>query len=227
MSQSMSVQTLKFPRGLYGVTPDWSDASRLEQAIREAAAGGMVAVQLRLKSVPTPARQVIAQRLREVCSELGIVYIINDDWRLALEIGADGVHLGKEDGDPAAVKAAVGDRLLIGVSCYADPARARAMLTVPVEYVAFGAMFASSTKPAAPTAARSVLSSGRELVTQAADKVGYPRAAVVAIGGITPENAPELVAAGADSLAVVGALFNAPDVRLAAQQFTRIFSGSR
>lgn len=226
MNEQDNKTLLMFPRGLYGVTPDWDDAARLDAAVRDAAAGGMTAVQLRLKTVQVQKRLEIAQRLRATCSELGILYIINDDWHLAIEVKADGVHLGRDDGDPFEVRKAVGNHFLIGVSCYADPLRAQKLMEVPADYVAFGAMYASGTKPAAPPAPLSVLTQGLTLARQHAGKVGYPRPAVVAIGGITPGNARALMQAGADSVAVVGALFNAPDIQYAAQQFTRIFSGS-
>ena len=226
MNEQSRDTPLRFPRGLYGVTPDWDDTDRLDAAVRDAAAGGMVAVQLRLKTVQVQTRLKIAQRLRKACSELGILYIINDDWRLATEVNADGVHLGRDDGNPFEVREAVGDSLLIGVSCYADPQRAQQLMQVPADYVAFGAMYASGTKPAALPAPHSVLTQGQALARQYAGKVGYPRPAVVAIGGITPDNTRPLIEAGADSVAVIGALFNAPDIAQAAKQFTRHFSGS-
>ncbi len=223
---------LRFPAGLYGVTPDWDDADRLENAIRQAAAGGMVALQLRLKTVDRQTRIKIAHRLRKVCSDLGVIYIINDDWRLALETDAHGVHLGRDDGDPCMVRAALGSQRLLGVSCYADLERARTLLTTPVDYIAFGAMFASGTKPQAPPAPLTILSKARSLCEcdssehpSASQQHSLPRAraAVVAIGGITPDNARHLITAGADSLAVVGALFNAQDIETVARQFSSLF----
>lgn len=214
---------LRFPGGLYGVTPDWDDADRLEMAIRQAAAGGMTAVQLRLKTVATQRRTEIAHRLRQVCSDLGVTYIINDDWRLALETEADGVHLGRDDGDPFVVRAALGPQRLLGVSCYADIERARTLLTAPVDYIAFGAMFASGTKPQAPPAPLTILTQARSIC---ASSPAQARAAVVAIGGITPQNAPSLIAAGADSLAVVGALFNAQEIESVARQFSKLFESA-
>ncbi len=213
---------LRFPRGLYGVTPDWDDAARLEQATREAALGGMRALQLRHKTASASLRAKLAQRLAVVCRELGVVFLINDDWRLARDVGADGVHLGRDDEDPAVVRAAVGQDLLIGVSCYADPARAARLIQHSVAYIAFGAMFASSTKPKAPPAPLSVLSEGRALC----ETFQAPRPSVVAIGGIGPQHAGILAQAGADSIAVVGSLFLAPDIEAAARTLSAPFGAA-
>lgn len=213
----------RFAGGLYGVTPDWDDAARLEAAVRQAAAGGMTALQLRLKTVNPALKLSIAARLREICTELGVVYIVNDDWRLARDSRADGVHLGRDDGDPSQVRDQIGADMLIGVSCYADIARAESMLDVPVDYIAFGAMYPSGTKPGAPPANLDVLRLARDLTTTRSHGLVSGRPAVVAIGGITPHNARALVQAGADSVAVVGALFGAPDITSVAQQFTQLF----
>lgn len=210
---------LKFPAGLYGVTPDWDDAARLEHAVRAAARGGMKALQLRHKTAEPALRRHLAQTLLSVCNELGLVFLINDDWRLALELGAHGVHVGQHDDDPALVRREIGSEMLLGVSCYADPQRAQALLAQQVAYIAFGAMYASSTKPHAPTAPLEVLRAGQALC-QAIDA---PRPAVVAIGGIGPTQAATLSWAGADSIAVVGSLFLAPDIEAAARALSAPF----
>lgn len=222
-------ELLKFPAGLYGVTPDWDDQERLEHAVRQASVGGMTSLQLRLKTVAPATRLSIAKRLREVCAQLKVVFLVNDDWQLAQAVQADGVHLGRDDADPFVVRKAVGHSMLIGVSCYADLERARHLLEVPADYIAFGAMFASSTKPTAPPAPTAILSQAKAMVqtAQALHKKSTqrdePRCAIVAIGGITPENASTLTQAGADSLAVVGALFNAPNIQTVAQRFRQLF----
>jgi thiamine-phosphate pyrophosphorylase len=205
--------TLKFPAGLYGVTPDWDDAASLERAVRAAARGGMKALQLRHKTAAPALRRHLAQTLLTVCNELDIIFLINDDWRLALELGAHGVHLGQHDEEPGRVRQAIGPEMLLGISCYADPQRAQSMLKHHVAYIAFGAMYASSTKPLAPTAPLEVLRAGQALC----EVMDAPRPAVVAIGGIGIPQAPTLAAAGADSIAVVGSLFLAPDIEAAAR----------
>ena len=205
---------LMFPAGLYGVTPGWRDARRLEQAIRSAVAGGMTALQLRAKDVSDSERRTLANHLLAVCQSLKVPLIINDDWQLALDIGADGVHLGKDDADPALVRKQLAPSMLLGVSCYRDLERARQMLDIGVDYIAFGAMFSSGTKPHAPSAPLSVLTEARELVDGRS-----LRPAVVAIGGITVDNAASVIAAGADSVAVVGGLFLADDIEQTAREF--------
>lgn len=211
---------IKFPAGLYGVTPEWDDAQRLEDAVRAAAAGGMRALQLRHKSADASLRLQLATHMRDVCKELGVVFLINDDWQLAQQVGADGVHLGRDDAHPGIVRQALGPDVLIGVSCYADPLRAQSLLTYGVAYIAFGAMFASQTKPLAPTAPMRVLQQGRELVLHQT----HPRPAVVAIGGIDVRNASQIIQAGADSIAVVGGLFYASNIEAAARTLSESFS---
>lgn len=216
----------RFATGLYGVTPDWDDPVQLEQAVRQAARGGMTAVQLRLKTVASGQKLKIAKRLQSVCEELGVIHIINDDWQLAAEIGAHGVHLGRDDADPHLVRAELGPDRLIGVSCYDEPERAARLLTVPVDYIAFGAMFKSATKPQARSASPLLLTDGRRLAERFVRDDGS-RPSVVAIGGITPDNAAQLIEAGADSIAVVGALFMAPDIEASARKFSQLFSNGQ
>jgi len=211
---------LKFPRGLYGVTPDWTDADRLESAVRQAIAGGMVALQLRHKTATAEFRRDLALRLLPVCREAGVPLLINDDWQLALDIKADGIHLGQHDEDPQIVRAEVGDDMMIGVSCYASLARAQSLLRCAPVYIAFGAMFASETKPLAPPASLSVLGEAHTLTTV----LGEPRPGVAAIGGINLSNARPVIEAGATSLAVVGGLFHTTDIKSTAQAFSELFN---
>lgn len=206
------MKPLRFPAGLYGVTPEWDDTDRLLQAVRDAAAGGMRALQLRRKNVPDAVRAAQARALAPLCRELGVVFLINDDWRLALEVGADGAHVGRDDESLAHIRREAGPDLILGGSSYDDLARARELLDGGADYIAFGAMFASTVKPDTVRAPLSVLTEARRL----ADERDAPRPAVVAIGGITPANAPLVVQAGADSIAVITALFEAPSIRAAA-----------
>lgn len=218
----MNTTEPRFPRGVYGITPEWDDTDRLLAAIRAAAQGGMRALQLRRKTVSLPFKHLQARDVRDLCAELGVTFILNDHWRLAQELGADGVHLGREDGDVALVRQSVGPELLIGASCYDDPDRARQMLAAGADYIAFGAMHPSPSKPQAVHAPLSVLGEGLRL----AEAAGSPRPAVVAIGGITPENAAALVQAGADSLAMISGLFDAPDIEAAARACSALYAQS-
>ncbi|OZI77456.1 thiamine phosphate synthase [Bordetella genomosp. 12] len=212
----------RFPVGLYGVTPEWDDTARLLQAVRQAADGGMRALQLRRKHVTPAVRLAQARELAALCRELGVVFLVNDDWQTALQAGADGAHLGRDDATLAEVRAAA-PGLILGVSCYADLDRARGLLDQGADYVAFGAMFPSTTKPEAVHAPLTLLTEAAAL-TRAH---GQPRPAVVAIGGITPANAGQLAHAGADSIAVITGLFEAPDIRAAARACAAPFTSSR
>jgi thiamine-phosphate pyrophosphorylase len=192
-------------RGLYALTPEGAD---LERKLRAALEGGVACVQYRRKQ---GTRDEAAAVVR-LCREFGVPVIVNDDVELALEVGADGAHLGRDDGDLAAARKRLGRRLL-GASCYDDLALARAAVAAGADYVAFGSVFASPTKP---QAVRAPLHVFRE-----ANSLGVPLAA---IGGITLENAPALVAAGASLLAVISDLFDAPDIRARARQYGKLFA---
>lgn len=230
---------LRFPSGLYGVTPDWDDTDRLLAAVRAAAAGGMRALQLRRKNATPEQRAAQARALAPLCRALGVVFLINDHWRLALEVGADGAHLGRDDGDLAQARAEAGPDLILGASCYNELARAHQLLDAGADYIAFGAIFTSPTKPQAVQAPLSLLAQARDLTARhasgqagaaqqtqatAAPAANVARAAVVAIGGITPALAPQVAQAGADSIAVITGLFEAPDIEAAAQACAAPFS---
>ncbi|MBP6019889.1 MAG: thiamine phosphate synthase [Burkholderiaceae bacterium] len=211
---------LRFPSGVYGITPEWEDTDRLLDAISAAAAGGMVALQWRRKTAtlqtgPEQARRVVAH-----CQSLGVLAIINDDWRLAILTGADGVHLGRSDGELPEARLALGQQKILGCSCYNDVGLAQQALAAGVDYIAFGAMYPSTIKPDAPRATIQHIAQGRQLA--AAYSPG-PRAAVVVIGGITPDNAAPLIAAGADSLALINGLFERPDIQATAAQLAMLW----
>jgi thiamine-phosphate pyrophosphorylase len=216
------MKALRFPRGLYGVTPEWDDTARLLRAVQQAAAGGMRSLQLRRKEIPAAARREQAQALARACRELGVVFLVNDHWELALEVGADGVHVGRDDADVATVRAQAPD-LLIGASCYNDIGRAQAMLAAGADYIAFGAVYPSPTKPDAVRAPLELFAEARAL----ADAQPAPRPAVVAIGGITPANAAVVAQAGADAVAVITGLFEAPAVAAAALACSQPFKSGR
>jgi thiamine-phosphate pyrophosphorylase len=201
--------------GVYGLTPEWDDTDRLLDAVRAAARGGMRMLQLRRKLASPEARRAQALALRDETAKLGVTFIVNDDWRLALDVGADGVHLGRDDGDIAAARAAA-PGLRIGATCYNELARAQAALAAGADHVAFGAVFGSPTKPAAVHAPLPLFAQARVLPGMA----GVP---IVAIGGITPDNAAQVTAAGADALAVITALFEASDVEATARRMRAAF----
>ncbi|TAM88367.1 MAG: thiamine phosphate synthase [Candidimonas sp.] len=212
---------LKFPRGLYGITPEWDDPDRLMRAVEEAAAGGMVALQWRRKKLAPAQGLPQARALAARCRQLGVCFVVNDDWRFAAAIDADGVHIGRDDGPLSDARVAMGPDKLVGCSCYNEPAMAERALRAGVDYVAFGAMYPSLVKPDSVRATTEHLRAGRELATRLAS--GGIRAAVVAIGGITAANAAPLIAAGADSIAVISGLFETPDIRAAARACSVLF----
>ncbi len=214
-------QGLRFPGGLYGVSPDWDDTDRMLAAIEAAAAGGMTAFQWRRKTAAPDAALAQARVVVQKCRELGVVSIINDDWRLAALVDADGVHLGRDDGSLIDARTALGPDRILGCSCYNDPSLAERALLADVDYFAFGAVFPSSVKPQAVRALPEHIQQGRRIAESAGQT---PRPAIVTIGGITPDNAAEVIAAGADSIAVISGVFLAPDIRAAAQRCTALFN---
>jgi len=200
--------------GLYAVTPDLDDTTELLRRVGQALQGGLRLLQYRNKPAAAALRREQAGALLALCRAQGVPLVINDDLQLALEIGADGAHLGREDGDLATARAALGPGKLLGISCYDDIGRAREAKRVGADYVAFGSFFASPTKPAAVRAPLTLLGAAKA-------GLGLP---VCAIGGITLQNAPQLIAAGADLLAVITDLFEAPDIRARAAAYTSLFS---
>jgi thiamine-phosphate pyrophosphorylase len=198
-------------RGLYVVTPRERDTSRLLKLVGASLEGGAAAVQYRAKDAAASEALEQSLALRALCDRHGALFIVNDSAALAASVGADGVHLGRDDGEVAAARALL-PTALIGVSCYDDPRRAHAAARAGAGYVAIGSVFASSTKPGAVRAPLEALGAARG--------AGVP---VVAIGGITPGNAASAIAAGADMVAVISAVFDAPDVRLAARAFAQLF----
>lgn len=189
-------------RGLYAITPDGGDP--LER-VRRALEGGIALLQYRRKQPDTAQLKEIVRMARG----FGVPVIVNDDVELALEAGADGAHLGRADGDLAAARKRLGGRIL-GASCYNEPALAEAAVRSGADYIAFGSVFRSPTKPQAVHAPLGLF----------ATPYGVPLAA---IGGITLDNAPRVLAAGADLLAVVSDLFDAADVAQRAAQYGKLF----
>lgn len=200
-------------RGLYLLTPDDDDTDRLLERVRAVIAQAAL-LQYRNKGAGDALRRKQAMALLPVCRESGVPLVVNDDWRLAAHVGADGAHLGEDDGALREARQAMGSDAILGASCYDDIARAEAATAAGASYLAFGAFFPSSTKPGARRAAPELLA--------ASARFGLPR---VAIGGITPDNAPQLVAAGADMVAVISGVFDAPDPAAAARAYRACFAG--
>lgn len=195
-------------RGLYAITPEHAGGELLLRQVAQALEGGIALLQYRRKG-RQDARE--AGALARLCRGRAVPFIVNDDVALALACGADGVHLGREDGDLAAARQKLEGKLL-GVSCYDSLAAARAAVAAGADYVAFGSVFASPTKPAAVRAPLGLFAEARAL--------GVP---LVAIGGVTLENAPQLIEAGADAVAVISDLFDAEDIAARACAYGKLF----
>src|SRR5258708_17939632 len=200
-------------RGLYAVTPDEPDVGLLARKVSKALAGGARIVQYRNKSASAGLRGEQGAAWLALCREARIRLVINDDLDLASRIGADGLHLGRDDMPVAAARAQLGKDKLLGASCYDRLELALAAREAGADYVAFGSAFPSATKPGA---SRAPLSPYR-------DAKGRLSSPVVAIGGITTENARTVIETGADALPGISSLVGAPDLEAAARSFSRLF----
>lgn len=205
-------------RGLYAITSDalCADRERLLAAVTAALRGGAALIQLRDKLGAPAVRSANARALAQLCHAHGARLIVNDDVALALECGADGVHLGAADASLAQARRALGPQAILGASCGPWLQRAHDAIAAGADYVAFGRFFPSRTKPDAPQATVELLREAR----------GQLRVPVCAIGGVTPDNGGLLLAAGADLLAVVEGVFGAAEpaaVEAAARAYSRLF----
>lgn len=200
------------PRGLYAITPDIADPLRLLPLIEQGLAGGINALQFRVKRGPEgdPHRSAVALRalalqVKMRCDARDVPLIINDDLELACEIEARGVHLGRDDGEPAAARRRLGNHRWLGLSCYDDFSRALAM-SEWADHVGFGSLFASSTKPFAVRAPLTLFAQAQAHGLHA-----------VGIGGVNRNNAAQVMEAGAQAVAIISDLFDDPDPENAAR----------
>ena len=200
-------------RGLYAVTPDDPLLPRMSALVREALAGGVKVVQYRNKVAPPPLFRAQAAELLRICRAAGALLIVNDNPEIAADIGADGVHVGREDGGAARARAIIGPGKIIGVSCYDDLSIAERAIAEGADYIAFGAMFPSSVKPGAVAAPLNLLG-------EAKARFDVP---VCAIGGIKTGNVQSLIDAGADMAAVITDLFDAADIAVQARAYQTLF----
>ena len=209
-------------RGVYLLTPDIepggveSMLSKLDAAV----AAGAAMVQFRSKpdgaigGMGTDSRRALAQRVQAVARRHSALFIVNDDVDLALALEADGVHLGRDDGDLHRARAKLPHQLL-GVSCYDNPERADEAIRCGADLIAFGSMFPSGTKPGAVRASLDLLRRAR---------LRHPDTRVVAIGGICAGNIRSVAEAGAHAAAVIGAVFTAADAAGAARRLSDEFA---
>ena len=188
---------LKTNSGIYLITPDHTDSGLLCAQVEALLHQPIAFLQYRNKAANKAQQHEQASGLLTLCQKFKVPFIINDNWQLAKEIGADGVHLGVDDAEPSWVREQIGDEMLIGVSCYNSFQRAQTMAQLDIDYIAFGAMFSSSTKPNAQRAELNLLTQAKSL-----------NKAIVAIGGISPDNSASVLEAGADYLAVISSVFS-------------------
>ena len=199
-------------QGLYAITPDMEDTALLLKKVSLALAGGAAVLQYRNKQADADLRYQQASALLPICREHGVPFIINDDLALCQRLDADGVHLGGTDGAIADARKQFGADKIIGASCYNRLDLAEQAQAQGASYIAFGACFASSTKPHAPVASLDLFAQAKPL--------GLP---MVAIGGITLDNARLAIQAGADAIAVINAIFASDDVKATAASFNQLF----
>jgi len=200
-------------KGLYAITPDEVDTAELIRKTRLVLQGGATVLQYRNKLADADLQLEHAHALRQLTREFSTTFIVNDNAQIAAQVDADGVHLGGEDGSVATARKLLGEEKIIGVSCYNRAPLASEAELQGADYIALGAFFASSTKPNA-------IKADAELLRWARQQLRVP---VVAIGGITLQNAPLLIEAGADALAVISAMYDAEDIQLAATQFSTLY----
>lgn len=200
-------------RGLYVITGTMNNREQLCASVAAAVAGGARLVQYRNKQATAAEQLADARALREICGGSACL-IINDDPGLAVKAGADGVHVGQDCSDLRAVREQIGPQRLLGVTCHASIELAAKAQAAGADYVAFGAFHPSPTKPQASRAPISILKMARQ-------SIHLP---IVAIGGINADNAGEILRAGADSVAVISAVFGADDPQAAAQAISALFS---
>jgi thiamine-phosphate pyrophosphorylase len=201
-------------KGLYLVTPDCDDTALLCQQVQQAVQGGVSMVQYRHKTASAALRLQQASALLSICREADVPLLINDHIDLALMLDADGVHVGQHDEAVTQARALLGAGKIIGASCYNRFELAEQAQAAGADYIAFGACYPSPTKPEAPRA-------NAALFTQAKQSLSLP---VVGIGGITLDNAPPLIAAGADALAVITDIFQAGDISARCRQYLPLFA---
>ena len=203
--------------GLYAITPDEPRTDVLLRKVGAALHGGAAVVQYRNKTATTELRLEQGRALAALCRGAGAIFIVNDDVDLALNLNADGAHLGADDGDLVLARRRLGPGRMLGASCYDRIDLAQAAKRAGADYLAFGSVFSSSTKPNPVRAPLTIFAEARR-------KYALP---LVAIGGITLQNAPQAFAAGADAVAVISAVFDAADVAACAAGFTRLHQQQR
>jgi len=200
-------------KGLYAITPDMTDLNTLIQKTQSAIEGGAFMVQYRSKIQDRAVKMQQCAAILRLCREYDVPCIVNDDVEMCRVLKADGVHLGENDDNIAEVRRILGEDAIIGSSCYDQLDRAKQAQKEGASYVAFGAVFPTPTKPNAPRATL-------ELLREAKSEIEIP---IVAIGGITVNNAHDVIEAGADAIAVITSLYESNSIKETAETFLKMF----
>ncbi|WBF65436.1 MAG: thiamine phosphate synthase [Candidatus Kinetoplastibacterium crithidii] len=211
------MQKSKLPIGLYGITPEWDDTKKLIKAVISAAEGGMKILQLRRKKTTYEKIKLQISELSKVCQDVNVKFIINDFWELALEYKTDGFHLGIDDFDFNNIKNKFDKNFIVGVSCYNDINRAKMLIQAGVDYVAFGAVFNSNTKPLACHISLNEIKEARNRIN-----INKPYS-IVAIGGINIDNAKTIIESNVDNIAVLNGLFESNNIFETAKTLSSYF----
>ena len=200
-------------KGLYAITPDMTDLNTLIQKTQSAIEGGAFMVQYRSKIQDRAVKMQQCAAILRLCREYDVPCIVNDDVEMCHILKADGVHLGENDDNIAEVRRILGEDAIIGSSCYDQLDRAKQAQKEGASYVAFGAVFPTPTKPNAPRATL-------ELLREAKREIHIP---IVAIGGITVNNAHDVIEAGVDAIAVITSLYESNSIKETAETFLKMF----
>ena len=200
-------------KGLYVITPDMADLNTLIHKTKLAIEGGAFMVQYRSKIRDHDVKMHQCAAILRLCREKGVPCIVNDDVDMCRILNADGVHLGEKDDKIEDVRSILGDDAIIGSSCYDQLERAKQAQKEGANYVAFGAMFPTPTKPDAPRATLALL-------REAKSEIQIP---IVAIGGITVNNAHDVIKTGIDAIAVITSLYEAKSIKETAETFLKMF----
>ena len=213
MMMNWNMRDSSIIKGLYAITPDMADLNTLIHKTQLVIEGGAFMVQYRSKIQDRAVKIQQCAAILRLCREYGVPCIVNDDVEMCRILEADGVHLGENDDNIAEVRRILGEDAIIGSSCYDQLDRAKQAQKEGATYVAFGAMFPTPTKPNATKASL-------ELLSEAKREIHIP---IVAIGGITVNNAHDVIEAGVDAIAVITSLFEAKTIKETAETFLKMF----
>ncbi len=202
-------------QGLYVITDSQLiEREKFTETVEKALKGGANLLQLREKDTTRDEIINLGIELLVLTKQYGVPLIINDSPEIALEIGADGVHLGEHDMDVESARGIVGEDSIIGVSCYGELDRGAEAYSKGADYLAFGTPYFTPTKPERVPTSLEVLKTARRK---------FPDIPIFAIGGIDKTNAPTILETGVDGIAVITSVFGAPDPELAAKELSSVF----